>query len=229
MAEEVSGVGKDPEIRGVPEIPEIEIEAEKKKVDSSTPEFWEDLYRRRFMPWDSAGLPHDLEALTADIAAPARMLIPGCGAAYEARYFAEERGFAVTAIDFSEAAVELAAATLAGVEAEIFREDFFALADRAAGRFDLIYERAFLCSLKPKMRPDYLDACRRLLAPGGVLFGFFFVAPNRKGPPFPIPDDELKALFRSGFDLVCECPVEDSLDVFGDDERFFGWRLRSCV
>ena len=57
------------------------------------------------MPWDFGGVPPDLRTWLATPRGPMRVLIPGCGSAHELRYFAE-LGHAVTAIDFSDVALQ---------------------------------------------------------------------------------------------------------------------------
>ena len=75
--------------------------------DSSKPDFWDTRFRQNAMPWDAGRVPAALERFAARHPERGRVLIPGCGTGYEARLLAQT-GFDVTAIDFSEAAVEAA-------------------------------------------------------------------------------------------------------------------------
>ena len=63
------------------------------------------------MPWDAGGVPHELAKYLAGASGGGRVLIPGCGAAYEAVAF-HEAGYEVIAIDFSPEAVAAAARAL---------------------------------------------------------------------------------------------------------------------
>ena len=50
------------------------------------------------MPWDAGGVPRELAKYLAGAAGGGRVLIPGCGAAYEVAAF-HEAGYEVIAID----------------------------------------------------------------------------------------------------------------------------------
>jgi SAM-dependent methyltransferase len=191
--------------------------------DSSTSDFWESRYRDHVTPWDAGKVPASLQEYLPKMPKDARVLIPGCGSAYEAGYLAEN-GFDVLAIDFSPAAVELAKKNLARL-GEIARlADFF---DFDYGSpYDVIYERAFLCALPPKMWPQYAPRTAQLLRPGGKLAGFFFFKETEKGPPFGTTPEALHALLDHYLELVEDKAVTDSLPVFQGFERWQVWRRR---
>ena len=75
--------------------------------DSSKPDFWNTRYASGKTPWDLGGVPAALRSFLSRARPPGRVLIPGCGSGYEVQAF-HEAGFAVTAIDFSSAAIERA-------------------------------------------------------------------------------------------------------------------------
>ena len=177
--------------------------------DSSKADFWESRYRDNVIPWDAGKVPTSLQEYARKLSPGARVLIPGCGSAYEAAYLAGQ-GFDVLAIDFSPAAVEAARKNLAG-SADIVRlADFFAFdIDQP---FDVIYERAFLCALPRKMWDGYADRCAELLRPIGVIAGFFFFAETPKGPPFGTSQAELDRLMQPRFDRIEDRPVADSIE-----------------
>ena len=195
------------------------------RQDSSEIGFWEQRYRQGVTPWDYGSAPPGLEEWIAAYPGPRRVLIPGCGAAYEVMAFAA-RGWDVLAIDYSPAAIEAAKAAL-GVHAALVRlADFFA--DDFGTAFPVIYERAFLCALPPRMGAAYRDRVHALLAHEGVLAGYFFVAPETgRGPPFAISDANLKRLLETHFDLIEDKPSPERRTVFGDNQRWQVWRKRS--
>lgn len=201
--------------------------------DSSRPDFWETRYRGNVTPWDQRGVPMRLIAYVEDISESAslasapRVLIPGCGAAYEAK-FLHEQGWRVRAIDFSAAAVEAGRAILGEHAALIEQADFFEFVVDPPG-FDVIYERAFLCALPPRIWPDYAQRMAALIRPGGVLAGFFFLEPTTKGPPFGIADTALQALLGEAFELIKDRPVTDSIAIFQGRERWQVWRRKPAV
>jgi len=195
--------------------------------DPAAPQFWDERFAHGYTPWDQHGVPPIF--ITCAQAMPrGPVLIPGCGSAYEAGWLAGQ-GFAVTAIDFSAAAVEAARRQLTSapdaVAVNLQQADFFEFQPAPAPRW--IYERAFLCALPPALRADYARRMAALAAPGCLLAGFFFLADGaKKGPPFGISEAELDALLNPAFELVEAHEVTDSLPVFAGRERWLSWRRR---
>jgi hypothetical protein len=159
-----------------------------------------------------------------------RVLIPGCGSAYEAGWLDAQR-FDVTAIDYALGAIERANSVLPpDVAARVLRHaDFFAF---EAAPFDWVYERAFLPALPPAVWPRWAARLRQLLAPAGEVIGLFFVdavlPEPRRGPPFVTTRPELDALLAAWFECVEDRPIPatDSLPVFAGRERWMRWRRR---
>ncbi len=191
--------------------------------DSSQSDFWESRYRDHVTPWDAGKVPDALRDYAKRIKAGSRILIPGCGSAYEAGYLAEN-GFDVLAIDFSPAAVELAKRNLLRFGDIVMIADFF---DFESGMpYDVVYERAFLCALPPQMWPQYAPRTAQLLRPNGELAGFFFFKETVKGPPFGTTPQALHTLLDPYFELVENKAVTDSIPVFQGSERWQIWRKR---
>ena len=191
--------------------------------DSSKSDFWESRYCDHVTPWDAGKVPTALQEYLPKIRKGARVLIPGCGSAYEAGYLAEN-GFDVLAIDFSPAAVDLAKRNLPRFGNVVRIADFF---DFASGKpYDVVYERAFLCALPPQMWPQYAPRTAQLLRSNGELAGFFFFKQTEKGPPFGTTAEELHALLDPHFELVEDKAVTDSIPVFQGSERWQVWRKR---
>jgi SAM-dependent methyltransferase len=191
--------------------------------DPARAEFWDERYGAEFTPWDAQGVPRALVDFIERVPLGPRVLVPGCGSAYEAG-FLHQRGFAVSAIDIAPLALERARRILGDAVADkVLRQaDFFTL----EGPFDWIYERALLCALPPLMWPRYVEAATRLLAPGGLLAGFFFIdeaaADPRRGPPFPARRAEIDSLFAAGFERVEARAVDpaQSIPVFAGREHW---------
>ena len=191
--------------------------------DSSKSDFWESRYRDHVTPWDAGKVPDALRNYAKRIRSGSRILIPGCGSAYEAGYLAEN-GFGVLAIDFSPAAVKLAKKNLSRFGDIVRLADFFEFG--FGEPYDVIYERAFLCALPPRMWPKYAPRSAQLLRPKGELAGFFFFRETEKGPPFGTTPEALHALLDPHFELVEDKAVTDSILVFQDAERWQVWRKR---
>lgn len=190
--------------------------------DSSQAGFWESRYRDRTMPWDAGSVPAALQQWLPG-QTPGRVLIPGCGSAYEVAAF-HEAGWDALAVDFSELAVVQAKAKLGTLGDRVQYGDFFALS--AQPPYDLIYERAFLCALPRRMWADYARQCAALLKPGGSLSGFFFLKETPNGPPFGTSEAELQALLGAAFELTERRPVAASIPVFDGAEWWLSWRRR---
>lgn len=195
--------------------------------DPARAEFWDERYGAEFTPWDAQGVPAALGDYIERVQPGPRVLVPGCGSAYEAG-FLHQHGFAVTAVDIAPLALERARRILGDAVADkvLQQADFFAL----EGPFDWIYERALLCALPPALWPRYAETAARLLAPGGQLAGFFFIddaaSDSRRGPPFPARRAEIDALFEEGFERVEAHAVEptESIPVFAGREHWIVWR-----
>jgi SAM-dependent methyltransferase len=193
-------------------------------ADSSLPDFWDTRYHDNVMAWDAGRVPVDLRAFAQNLAPGVRILVPGCGSAYEVYYLAE-RGFDVLAIDFSAEAVKLARKNLGCFADLVQQADFFDF-DAGPRTFGVLYERAFLCALPRKRWPRYAARCAQLLPAGAVLAGFFFYGSDPKGPPFGTSPEELHALLDPHFELCEDRAAAESLPVFGGGERWQVWQRR---
>ena len=203
------------------------------KSDPAQPAFWNDRFAAEFTPWDQGGVPECLQqninhiGAAATFAQPPRVLIPGCGSGYEVKCFAD-LGWDVLAIDFSPAAVAQAKNKLSlmnngsALAASVHEVDFFgdALANK---RFDIVYERAFLCALPRRMWLQWSQRIAALIPSGGRLMGFFFADKIDKGPPFGLADGELEALLTPNFSRLQLAIPGDSIAVFAGKETWQVW------
>lgn len=165
------------------------------------PASWEDRWRRGDTGWDmGAPAPPLVAAVTrGDLAPPARVVVPGCGAGHDARFLAG-RGFDVVGVDVSPAAVERATSLAAaeGVSPTFVKADLFA-PPASLGRFDVVWEHTCFCAIDPALRERYVDAVADLLRPGGRLFGLFFAIRPETGPPFGATPEEIRHRFARRF------------------------------
>jgi SAM-dependent methyltransferase len=193
------------------------------KRDPAGAEFWDLRYGARFAPWDAGRVPAQLRAFA--LASPrTRVLVPGCGSAWDVRFLAES-GFEVCGIDFSAEALAAAHAVLGPFADRVRQADVFA--PIAGEPFPLVYERAFLCALPRRMWPDWGRRMGELVEPHGVLAGFFYFDAGESGPPFALhAQAELDRLLAPAFERVEDAAVGDSIDVFKGKERWQLWRRR---
>ena len=111
---------------------------------------------------------------------------------------------------------------LGGLAKRVMLGNFFTH-DFGQRRFDLIYERTFLCSLPPSRWPDYVSRMAALLSPGGRLIGVFLYGQELAPPPYPLMDKQAEQLFKKHFRLVRRDLVTDSLPLFRGMERWQEW------
>jgi SAM-dependent methyltransferase len=188
--------------------------------DSNRPDFWSTRYAAGNIPWDFGGVPAALKSFLAESSVQSEVLIPGCGSGYEVQPF-HAAGHDVMAIDFSPAAVERARKVLDCLGDRVILADFFTH-DFGQRRFDLIYERTFLCSMAPSRWPEYVKRIADLLSPGGKLIGIFLYG-ERSCPPFPLGHIESEQLFKQHFQLLLSKIVTDSLRIFRGREKWQEW------
>ena len=186
------------------------------------PDFWDARYASGETPWDFQGVPAALKAFLK-AAPPGSVLIPGCGVGYEVRAF-HDAGWRVAAIDFSLAAVQRARSELGVLAQCVLLGDFFRH-DFGGTRFDLIYERTFLCALPPDLWPEYVKRVTQLLYQGAKLAGIFLYGEQTEPPPYPLTTEKARELFGESFSLIKTLPVSDSLPLFAGKELWQEWLL----
>lgn len=195
--------------------------------NSPQPEFWDTRYRTRRTACDLGRTPECRAQFPRTHAAKGRALVPRCGSGYEVSAFADA-GWEAIAIDFGPAAVERARQVLGPLASRVVLGDFFAH-DFGPMRFDLVYERTFLCSLPPSIWESYACRIESLLKPGGLLVGIFFYGEGDEPPPYPLTRELAHALFGGVFELKTDLVLTDSLPVFAGGERWQEWQKRAAV
>jgi len=181
-------------------------------TDANSPDFWDNLYKSNLFRWDlGRPTPVFLRLVEGDLFEPGEMLVLGAGHGHDARLFAQ-RGFAVTAVDFSAEAIE-AMNQLDDPEfpVEIVQADFFSLPSAWNGRFDYILDYTSFCAVLPQRRSEYADLVTRLLKPNGIYIILAFPIGNRPGgPPYVVQPEAIIELYTErGFALQHrESPVD---------------------
>lgn len=195
--------------------------------DVNSSEFWNDLYRTNQTGWDMGGpTPAFVDLLQNRKVQPGKTLVLGCGKGYDAVLFAQH-GFAVTAIDFSPAAIEATRnlAHASGVHIELVEEDLFDYSLGVREEFDYIVEYVTYCAIDPSRRPEFASAVSSMLKRNGELFGLFFPLDNRPGgPPFAVSMDEVVRLFGRTLELIFIEPPARSVEARRGKEMMTVWR-----
>lgn len=156
-----------------------------------------------------------------DVPAGARVLVPLAGKSLDMAWL-RARGHRVLGVELSEIAVRAFFASqqlepavedaspsspLARWSAggyEMLCGDFFATSPALAGAFAAAYDRAALVALPPDMRRRYAAHLAALCAPGTrmLLVTLEYDQERRKGPPFSVPEDEVRALYGDRWSLA---------------------------
>ncbi|MDP2760639.1 MAG: thiopurine S-methyltransferase [Sideroxyarcus sp.] len=96
--------------------------------------------------------------------------------------------------------------------------DFFALRAEDLALVSAVYDRAALVALPPEMRREYAAHMARILPPETqmLLIVMEYPQPERKGPPFAVALDEVRALYGA----AAAIEVLESRDVLDANPRF---------
>lgn len=188
--------------------------------------FWEDRWKEKNTPWD-IGYPSPPITAYIDHLGDASMkiLIPGCGNAFEAQYLIQQ-GFANTyVIDIAPAAIASFLKRFPDFPKEqAITGDFF----DHRGEYDLILEQTFFCAIDPSLRSAYAAKVYSLLKPGGRLAGLLFDDPlNTDHPPYGGNKAEYKTYFSELFEIHHMETAHNSIKPRAGRELFIEFRKPS--
>lgn len=189
--------------------------------------YWNARWEAGQTGWDIGQASPPLTAYAASIPTTERgamrVLIPGCGNAYEALELLRMGYGELTLLDIAPEALAHARARLETEEtacADRIRwicADFFAHTDT----YDLILEQTFFCAIDPSLRARYARKMYDLLRPGGRLAGVLFDRQFEGGPPFGGSMAEYRALFEALFEIETLIPCPNSIPPRRGTEAFF--------
>lgn len=169
------------------------------------------------------------------------VLVPLCGKSLDMRWLAQA-GHPVVGVEIDPIAVaaffadeDLAPTrTPAGALVEyaagpyrLLQGDFLATRPADTGGARLVYDRAALVALPPAMRPGYCAHLRALLPADArlLLLTFEYDQERSKGPPFAVPEAEVRGQFGDAFDIECL----ERRDILDSEPRFRERGLTSMV
>lgn len=182
--------------------------------------YWDTRYREGDTPWDLGYASPPLMDYCRKIKNKSiKILIPGCGNAYEFKKL-KEMGFeSIFICDISEAVIgKLKNEIDRHYHSFIFHSDFFALNEK----FDLILEQTFFCALDPSQRDLYCQKAKSLLTPQGTIAGVLFNKSfDFQEPPFGGHISEYVPLFSRYFSHIDFKFCENSIRPRAGSELFF--------
>ncbi|MDX1629585.1 MAG: methyltransferase domain-containing protein [Fulvivirga sp.] len=145
--------------------------------------YWTNRYKQGAVQWDAGSITDPLKNYFDQLENKSiKILIPGCGNAYEAEYLWNKGFHNVYLADVSPIPLQKFKRKLPEFpERQLLLKDFFKL----NGHFDLIVEQTFFCALHPSRREQYVQKVLELLKPEGKLMGVLFDDPLFDDhPPF---------------------------------------------
>lgn len=165
--------------------------------------FWTEKYLNEDTGWDIGYASTPLKTYFDQLRnTDLKILIPGCGNAYEAKYLLENGFTNLHLLDISNFLVKQLKTEFYPTYQDrisIYCEDFF----NHKGTYDLILEQTFFCSLQPSYRLTYARKMYELLKDKGRLIGVLFTFPlTKEGPPFGGDIEEYKQYFNPYFNIL---------------------------
>lgn len=187
-------------------------------------EFWEGRYKENKTGWDIGNVSLPLKDYFDQIEnKDLKILIPGCGNAYEAIYLWENGFKNVFMLDISSEVVANFKRENPNFPADqIICEDFFTHSEQ----YDLIVEQTFFCALHPSKRKKYVTKMASILEPSGKIMGLLFKVDFDGGPPFGGSQSEYEDLFEKEFELIKMEECYNSIEPRKGAELFFMMKLK---
>ncbi|MCC6683829.1 MAG: methyltransferase domain-containing protein [Bacteroidia bacterium] len=181
-------------------------------------DYWNNRYIEQQTGWDVGEVSTPLKNYIDQLEHKnLRVMIPGCGNAYEAAYLLQQGFTNVTCIDISPVLCAELESRLGDKGLKVICADFFT----HQGQYDLILEQTFFCALNPAIRMVYATHMNELLASGGKLAGVLFNCDFEKdGPPFGGSASEYQTYFEPYFTFKHFTPCYNSITKRAGNELF---------
>lgn len=188
-------------------------------------DYWDRQWEKKETGWDIGySSPAIEEYMLQYENKEAKILIPGCGNAYEAE-FLWNLGFKnITVLDFAPTAAEsLKGRYKEKEEISVICEDFF----DHQGKYDLVIEQTFFCAVPTLLRTQYAEKMHDLLNENGRIIGVMFNKNfEKKGPPFGGSIPEYHFVFRKYFEIQKMEECYNSIEARRGNEIFINLKKR---
>ena len=197
-------------------------------------DFWHERWQTGQVGFHQSTIPPLLERWWPSIGAPAsaRVYVPLCGKSLDMAWLAA-RGHRVVGSELSPIAIRdfFASQSLeparttggsftrhAAGPYELLEGDALALTPATLGPIDAVYDRAALVALPPDMRAAYAESMAGLVPRGAAMLLIAFEYPQemKGGPPFSVPEEEIRARFGTAFAI----DVLERVDVLAGNPKF---------
>ena len=202
------------------------------RIDGTeNPDSWDAIYQAGDAGWDIGKPAPPFVSLLENAPewlSTGKLICFGAGGGHDSNFFAQN-GFDVTAVDFAPTAIagiEEYSQKTSGLKA--LKADILNIPDEYSGTFDYVLEHTCYCAIPVQNREKYVQSAKKVLKPGGILFGLFyrFDPPDEKGPPFPTSEEEVKNLFSKDFEILTWETPDNSHGKRKNRERLIAMRVK---
>ena len=162
--------------------------------------FWNDKYVKSKTGWDVGEITTPLKEYFDQLNNKKnKILIPGCGNAYEAGYLFKNKFHSTFVLDYSKHALNNFSKRVPDFpKKQLLKNDFF----DAQGKYNIIIEQTFFCAIDKNKRRDYFAKMYDLLKAHGKLIGLLFDHNlNEDHPPFGGSKREYQKYFEPYFNI----------------------------
>jgi len=187
-------------------------------------EFWDSRWENNQTGWDLEQVSPPIKSYIDQLEDKTlKILIPGCGNAYEAEYLYES-GFTNTFIvEISHLAIESFTSRYSLFpKNQIYHADFFDLNEQ----FDLVFEQTFFCAIDPSLRNSYVKKMAQILKPKGRIVGLLFNRSFDGGPPFGGNIAEYREKFKNLFTIKTMKECNNSIQPRQGSEVFINLQVK---
>ena len=162
--------------------------------------YWEDRYQNKEDFWNAKSITTPLKEYIDQLEDKSiHILVPGVGHGHELVYLHKQGFNKSVGVDFTTMAFEQTIENEPSITKDVVvLADFF----QHQGKYDLILEQTFFCSLPIEKRKDYVQKMYELLQPEGKLVGLLFDTTfEHDTPPYGGNKEEYLALFEPYFTI----------------------------
>jgi thiopurine S-methyltransferase len=162
--------------------------------------YWQERYTKSETGWNIGNISTPIAAYVDQLEDKnLKILIPGCGNAYEGEYLWKKGFRHVWLSDLADTPRQNFLTRVPDFPpSQWLSDDFFAINEV----FDLVLEQTFYCALHPDLRDKYVQKMVDIIRPGGTLAGVLFDFPlSTEGPPFGGSREEYLQRFSPFFEL----------------------------
>ena len=163
---------------------------------------WEDIYQSKSTPWDvGKPEPYLVEFLEKENIKPCDAIDLGCGTGNEAIFLAK-KGFNVTGVDISQAAIKEAEKKSkdARLNVKFIVSDIAKL--KLKKKVDFAFDRACFHFIDPVDRSKYIQLVAKCLNPGAIFLLIISSEHETAKGPYQFAKEDIKNLFSKYFEIL---------------------------